>query len=72
MSIEDFIIDESDGDDEARRLLDEQREKAQAMKQGIYFYVKPFIQWLVYLAVNPDCKQSPGSDSALGKWLTIG
>lgn len=53
---ENFIVDESDGDDEARELLEEQREKARTAKQGVFFHVKPFIQWLVYRCVDPTGK----------------
>jgi len=57
-SIENFIIDESEEDSDAKEQLEEQREKARAKKQGIFFHVKPFIQWLVYVAVNPEGKHS--------------
>ncbi len=53
-NIEEFIVEDGEEDEYAQTLLHEQREKAQAKKQGIFFHVKPFIQWLVYVAVNPE------------------
>lgn len=52
--LEDFLADEDDDNEEAERELQELKEAHQSKKQGVFFHVKPFLQWLVHVAFMPE------------------
>ncbi|GJN90682.1 hypothetical protein Rhopal_003694-T1 [Rhodotorula paludigena] len=51
-SIDKFIIDE-EGDEEARRTVDAFRETVRGQSQGLVFYLKTYLLYLVHVIIDP-------------------